>query len=111
MNFFFFSNCKCNAPYQSVKFETEPEKCKCQSSIQPTITSNTIVSHHEILKIIYEILDNKLLNGPLNVQLTNQLQKLITKLNEEKSFKCSGSNILDDLVKEHCMVENYNDGI
>uniref|UniRef100_A0A2S2NHD7 Uncharacterized protein n=1 Tax=Schizaphis graminum TaxID=13262 RepID=A0A2S2NHD7_SCHGA len=96
-------NYKSNVAYQEFAFELEPETCKCHSVVQPKISNDKIVAHHEILKIICGMLDNTS-NYPLSDRLIRQLQKIINTMEKTKSLEFNGSSEVDDLIEEHSMV-------
>ncbi|XP_022168201.1 MATH and LRR domain-containing protein PFE0570w-like isoform X2 [Myzus persicae] len=97
-------NYKPNVAYQEFAFELERETCKCHSVVQPKISNDKIVARHEIRKIICGMLDNTASNYPLSDQLISQLQKIITKLEDTKSFDYNESSEVEDLIEEHSMV-------
>jgi len=90
--------------YQEFAFELELETCKCHSVVQPKISNDKIVARHEIRKIICGMLDNTTSNYPLSDQLISQLQKILTKLEDTKSFDYNESSEVEDLIEEHSMV-------
>lgn len=93
-----------NVNYRELEFELEPEICKCKSLEQSRIVKDKTESHYEISTILCGMLNNMPSSNPLNDHLLGQLQNLLKKLKDTKSFEYDKPSEINDLIEEHSLI-------